>query len=270
MTVTEVVSESLELAIRGFIEKILEDQPIGEIMEKTGFIDLAIAKAKDENKNIRNIFINQQSSELDENSGRNFFHRKSIANSHLGKAIIEKIIEIIPSEYTKLLSEQFADLGDTISRSLENPTYLASDLVRDQLNKQLEDLKTPFLDIVIDDLEIIPKRNYQELKCSFNFTINEYAPQIIVKISAKPQLGQNPIMQLIFQIEGEINLYDVAFSNTGELEVSFGEFDLNLNIKIEEMKLGRTAIPIGENNVLYTLSMNKIKEKITDYRTTNN
>lgn len=267
MTATEVLSESMELTIKGFLENILEEQPIGDIIEKTGLIDLAMAKAKDENKNIRNLIINDQQSELDENTKVNFFQRKALANTHLGKAIIEKIIEIIPSEYTSLLSDQFEDLSDTISRSLENPTVLASDLIKNQLNVRLGEFENPLIDIYIDDLEIIPKKDLQELKCSFNFTIKEYAPKIVVKISVNPQLGQNPIIQLGFKIVGEINLYDMMFRKSGELEMSFGEFDLNLNIQIEEIKIAKTAIPIGDSNVLYSFSMNKIKDTIPDFKT---
>ena len=267
MTATEVLSESIELTIKGFLENILEEQPIGEIIEKTGLIDLAIAKAKDENKNIRNLIINDQQTELDENTKANFFQRKALANTHVGNAIIEKIIETVPAEYTSLLSDQFEDLSDTISRSLENPTVLASDLIKDQLNTHLGEFENPLIDIYIDDLEIVPKKEIQELKCSFNFSIKEYAPKIFVKISVNPQLGQNPIIQLGFKIVGEINLYDVMFRKSGELEISLGEFDLNLNIQIEEIEIARTAIPIGESNVLYSFSMNKLKDTISDFRT---
>lgn len=263
-------NQEVSNVIKYCITEIMGVHSLDTIIEKSQLIDLTLDRAKKENKNIVNLKIDQQTTEINPNQIGNFNQRKENAKKKICESIIKKIIEEIPSKYSNLLSNDFEKISKTLFEYTKTPDKINTEFTKQQLEQLLQGLENPFVDITIDTLELITENNLPQIEgcCQFEFKKNAKQPVAIVSIN--PQLGQNPLMKIKFKIQGYIKFPRMKINDFKNFNILFGEFDATLGIAIQEIKVMDAGISGQDEEAMYTISERNIKYRLPEHENKEN
>jgi len=257
-------NEAIGNVIKFCMTEIMSTQSVNKIMEKSKLIDLALDQAKEEGKNIVNLNLEQQKTEINPKRIVDFSQRKGSAKNKIGEKIIAKIIEEIPSKYSDFGLGDFEEGDKSLMRYLQKPESIPSDVVKQSLEKFFQDLENPFVDITIDTLNVLTKNNAPQIESCCQFKIKEDAKQPVAIISMTPPLGQNPLMKIKFKIEGNIIFPNMKITDLQNFNITLGEFDATLAIAIQEIKAIGMGLARHDEDAIYRISEKNIKYRLPD------
>ena len=243
-------NETIGHIMKTCISDIIGSESVGTIMENSHFVDMAVEKANSEKKNITNLNITSEKTEINPKNKTQLSDRKDNAKKKIGGVVIKSVIEQISGKYSGSLLSHFGPIGEKISGFSQDFDNLTPDFLDQNLSPLFQN---PLFDISFDEWEIIKNNNQPALNCYCRLDFAPTAKQPVAIISLNPSLGQNPFMKMKFKIGGHITIPSMQIQNLNNFNVSLREFDATLGISLKEISAMDFDLKLRDD-VIYTFA----------------
>jgi len=260
---------SVNTVIEHCISEILHGQTeYRTIFEKSTAMDKMLETTRNENKDLKNLILDSEKIEINQNFSSALTSRISVAQNKIGNWIIEKVSKEIPLKYTKLLENDINDINSNLIEALEDPDQFLTKLTKKEAEKFLQTLKNPFVTFNIDEdsWKVVTTGNNPHIECNLKFKLNEKMKQPVVKLEIDPPIGKNPLLKIKFKISGEGTISGTKLSySQKKFKIILGKLEATFSVVIEETKImDALSLPKQDNEPLYKIFEKKYESNLPE------